>query len=291
LRRQTLTPERGGYLKNANGTAVGLLFEGSGTVLVALPGPPRELQPMVRDELIPYLRRQFGVREFGCSLTLRFVGAGQSLIDQTIKDHVTIAPEVVITSLFEGSRVDFMFSLPGNTAADHDKLRRLEAAIREHLSPYIYASDASTLEDVVARQVQARGGSLVVVEMGSGGSLAAALSKSGAGARVLAGAYVAATENAMATLLEPSSANAGAATVARMKAFASVALAKAKSSFAIAVSPVEEDDKGVPSVWVVYKLAEDNWESQRLPMRDAGEITRATLTTQILDLARRQLLR
>jgi hypothetical protein len=67
---------------------------------------------MVRQELIPYLREHFGVREFGCAVTLRFVGAGQSLIDQTIKDHVSVAPDVVITSLFEGSRVDFTFSLP-----------------------------------------------------------------------------------------------------------------------------------------------------------------------------------
>ncbi|UCD49087.1 MAG: hypothetical protein JSW27_16320, partial [Phycisphaerales bacterium] len=55
LRRQTKVPVGGTYLKNTNGTAVGLVFEAKGKVIVALPGPPRELQTMVRDELVPFL--------------------------------------------------------------------------------------------------------------------------------------------------------------------------------------------------------------------------------------------
>jgi nicotinamide-nucleotide amidase len=37
LRRQTQIPTRGGYLKNPNGTAVGLIFDGPPSVIVALP--------------------------------------------------------------------------------------------------------------------------------------------------------------------------------------------------------------------------------------------------------------
>ena len=62
LRRQTQVPVGGAYLKNSNGTAVGLVFESPRAVIVALPGPPRELQAMVRDELVPYLSRRFGTR-------------------------------------------------------------------------------------------------------------------------------------------------------------------------------------------------------------------------------------
>ena len=41
LRRQTQVPTSGTYLKNANGSAVGLVFEKAACVIVALPGPPR----------------------------------------------------------------------------------------------------------------------------------------------------------------------------------------------------------------------------------------------------------
>src|SRR5215831_18818607 len=43
--RQALTPSKGGYLKNPNGTAVGLIFDLGDVLVVSLPGPPRELQP------------------------------------------------------------------------------------------------------------------------------------------------------------------------------------------------------------------------------------------------------
>jgi len=57
--------------------------------------PPRELQAMVRDELVPYLNRRFGTRLPGCSLMLRFVGIGQSGIDQTLEEHVPVpTPQV-----------------------------------------------------------------------------------------------------------------------------------------------------------------------------------------------------
>ncbi len=115
LRRQVQTPVGGSYLDNATGTAVGLAFEFARGAIVALPGPPGELQPMVRDELIPYLSRRFGTRLPGRSLTLRFVGLGQSEIDQRIKEHVTLDPDIVTGSQFQGGRVDFTFTLPDDT--------------------------------------------------------------------------------------------------------------------------------------------------------------------------------
>jgi nicotinamide-nucleotide amidase len=244
---------------------------------------------MVRSELVPYLRRRFGVRGFGCSLTLRFVGAGQSLIDQTIKDHVAIAPDVTITSLFEGSRVDFTFSLPANTPADQARLKRLEQSIREHLDEYVYADDGSTLEEVVVRKLLERGGPLVLAEVGSGGHLAAAFSGVGGIDRLLAGAYAAPTPEAMARLLQATPDQSATAGVEQAKMLASAAAKLTRSKWAIAVGPVESDDQGGKQVWVAFKSPAELWDTQRLAVRDSGEITRSTLITQILDRLRRQL--
>ena len=51
--KQAYQFERGEVLPNANGTAPGLWFARGGKVLVMLPGPPNELQPMVTDQVIP----------------------------------------------------------------------------------------------------------------------------------------------------------------------------------------------------------------------------------------------
>jgi nicotinamide-nucleotide amidase len=289
LRRQALVPSRGGFLKNPNGTAVGLIFDLGGTVIVALPGPPRELQPMVRDELAPFLQKRYGIRSFGLTLTLRFVGAGQSLIDQTIKDHISVAPDVTITSLFEGSRVDFMFSLPGHGPEDKERLKRLGDGIREHLAEYIYADDNSSLEEVVVRKLRAHGGSLVMVEVGSGGHLAASLSGVEGLSQLLAGAYCAPNEEAMSQLLQIGPEKRGKSGPERAKALATAAASLTQSKWAVAVGPVEADEKGTKSVWVAFQSAEDGWEPQRVVLRDSGEVSRSTLTTQILDKWRRLL--
>jgi len=97
------------------------------SVIVALPGPPRELQPMVRDELVPYLARRFGTRLPGCSLLLRFVGVGQSLIDHTMKEHVPLPPDVTVFSHFEEMPGRFHVHAARRHATEPRPAGRLEA--------------------------------------------------------------------------------------------------------------------------------------------------------------------
>ena len=287
LRRQTQVPVKGGFLKNSVGTAVGLVFDLTNAVIVALPGPPRELQAMARDELLPLLRQRFGIRQMGSSLTLRFVGAGQSLIDQTIKDHVTVAPDVIITSLFEGSRVDFTFSLPGHEPADQDRLRTLEGHIREHLNEYLYADDQSSLEEVIINKLRTRGETLVLVEVGSGGSLVAALQAARGAEGTLKGAYVGASDDAVATLLGHGAEALPAAPVERLQKLG--AWAAAKADWILAVGPIDTSENSAAAVWVACQTRDGRWQTQRLLLRNPGEISRATLATQVLDLLRRKL--
>ncbi len=287
LRRQCLVPERGGFLRNANGTAVGLIFElGRTNVLVALPGPPRELQRMVRDELLPWLQSRFGVRAPGAALTLRFVGVGQSQIDQTIKDRVTVPADVIITSLFEGSRVDFTLHLPGNGAGEVARLAELGAAVRTQLGAYCYADDGSSLEQVVLRALGARRLRLALAEVGSGGGLAASLNAVPEAAGVVAGAFAAPTEDRLARLVQPASGESLETTNAesRVKALAAAAASHAQADWAVAVGAVE-GPVGGRQVWLALK-AGDRWDTQRLALRDAGEVGRASLVTQALDRLR-----
>jgi nicotinamide-nucleotide amidase len=53
--KQAQVFERGEVLINANGTAPGLWVEQDGKVLIMLPGPPNELQPMFTEQVVPRL--------------------------------------------------------------------------------------------------------------------------------------------------------------------------------------------------------------------------------------------
>jgi nicotinamide mononucleotide (NMN) deamidase PncC len=242
---------------------------------------------MITQELVPWLREKFGARPLGANMTLRFVGVGQSQIDQTLKDHVSIARDVTVTSLFEASRVDFTFTLPGNTAADKAMLAQLKEDVLEHLGEYFYAADGSTLEQVVAEQLVRKGGKLVLAEIGSGGQLGATIAGVPGIERLLTGVYEAPTETALRKLLGLQEA-ANNDMPDRLKTLAGAAAERTGSDWAIAVGPLEPGQGGSKTVRVAFRHPGERIELRQFAIRESPD-ARSHLVTQILDSLRRQL--
>jgi nicotinamide-nucleotide amidase len=291
LRRQTQVPTEGTYFRNIEGTAVGLAFEPAEAVIVALPGPPRELQAIVRNELVPYLSRRFGTRLPGCSLRLRFVGLGQSQIDQTLGDNVPLAPDITISSQFEGGRVDFTFSLPEDTPQDRARLLELKQKIMKHLGEYVYADDETSLEQHVLKLLKARGETLALAEAGSGGSLTATLSRADGAGQILAGAYIAPTIEKLSHLLgiDNNGRNDSTSAKQRIKRLAAAVADATTSQWAVAVGQAHRDENGSGYVTVAFKLPDGRLESRQVRLRGSGELARSRLSAQLLDQLRRRL--
>ncbi len=290
LRRQTEVPVEGGYLENPHGTAAGLLFEQEAGLIAALPGPPRELQPMVREVLVPLLTERFGTRAPGHLLRLRFVGIGESSIAHTIDQHITIPEEVSVASLFEGMRVDFYFTLPGATPEDEAQLVRIRDDVLAHLGEYVYASDDSTLEEHVVDLLAAQGKTLALAEAGSGGSLTAAVGGSPAIDQVLIGAYVAPTEARLEKMLgSPGREEADDAGVsARAAALAERLAEQTGADLAVVTLAATSGDGTGRFVEAAFRHT-DYAATQRVALRGQGEFARFQLKTQVLDLIRRRL--
>jgi nicotinamide-nucleotide amidase len=291
LRRQTQTPAQGGYLKNPNGTAVGLVFEMERRVIVALPGPPRELQPMVREELVPYLSRRFGTRLPGASLTLRFVGIGESQIDHTLKTHISLPADITTLSQFEGSRVDFTFSLPADTHENRARLADIKDQIVRHLGDYLYADDAATsLEAHVVKLLETRGTTLALAEIGSGGALATALNGPGAARMVLARAYIAPTADRLREMLgAPPSTDDATTRGQDIERLARDLATVAASGYAVVVGESRRDSRGSTIVDVALRLPDGRVESRPIRLFGLDEFARARLVTDLLDQLRRRL--
>jgi nicotinamide-nucleotide amidase len=291
LRRQTKAPIDGTYFKNTEGTAIGLVFETKDAVIVALPGPPRELQAMVHNELVPYLSRRFGTRLPGCSLLLRFVGLGQSQIDQTLEDNVPLGSDIIVSSQFDGSRVDFTFSLPEDTPQERARLLELKQKIMKHLGEYVYADDETSLEEHVLKLLKARGERLALAEAGSGGSLSVALSSADGGGQVFAGAYIAPTLEKLYNLLATDN-NDSLSNISeeqRIKKLATAVADATASQWVVVVSEARQDENGSGYVEVAFKLPDGHIESRDVRLRGNGELARSRLSTQLLELLRRRL--
>ena len=291
LRRQTLVPSSGDYLKNPDGTAVGLVFHAPHTLIVALPGPPRELQPMVRNHLVPYLSKRLGTRQHAHALLLRFVGIGQSQITQTIKDNVPLPMSLAISSQFDGSRVDFTFTLSDDTPDAPAQLQNLKQSILKHLGDYLYADDPTSLEEHVLRLLAARGATLAIAEAGTGGSLAAALLAPDNSHALIAGAFVAPTDDKLRRLLRipDDQWNAANANPHRANLLAAAAAKLSDCPSAVAVGEIQSDNASNRYLHLVLQLPGRPPENQRLALRGNPELARSTLLTQILDHLRRRL--
>src|SRR5271154_2393808 len=96
--RQAMVPEGAEILENPRGTAPGLWLEDAGRFIVLLPGPPRELKPLFREQVLPRLERHVsGVRMF--HREIRVTGLGESHVEQRILPIYQRYPEVNTTIL------------------------------------------------------------------------------------------------------------------------------------------------------------------------------------------------
>jgi nicotinamide-nucleotide amidase len=290
LRRQTRVPVRGTYLPNANGTAVGLVFELDDLTIVALPGPPNELQAMVESELVPYLARRFGTRAIGASITLRFVGLGQSQIDAVMKERMRLPVEVVQSTQFRNGRVDFTFSLPHDSTQDRVRLEQLRSELHQHLGQYVYADDPkTTLEEAVARKMIRSQQKIGLAEIGTGGLLATGLTESPDAADVLAGALVAASEEQLRKILEIADEPWKAASKTERIALLMRGTAeRMRSDWTIVVGQPQHESAGT-AIRMAFALRDPEGviHTQDVGWRGSAASERMRLATLVLDQLRR----
>jgi len=287
LRRQTRVPRGGSYLLNGNGTAAGLVFSQGPSLLIALPGPPREMRPMVENHLVPYLRDRFGLRSPGASLRLRFAGIGESSIDQALHDRVRLPASVTTSSLFEAGRVDLTLRMPGNTAGDRTQLRQLREEIVEALGKYIYAEGNASLEQVILGSLAERDAGLAIAEVGTHGLLSASLQEKPEAGRVMKGEFVASSAQSLCLLLgEEGDKEIGAETANRHLGDAVHRLGKRTGAeYVVMVGERYRSGDGamkLPVFWLEPGRPVQTWEL-------SGHGDSAWLVTGILDRMRREL--
>ncbi len=199
-RKQTWLIPSASALPNPLGTAPGWLVrlpqghEFAGKLIAALPGPPREMQRMFREELLP--RLDLPQRAF-YAVTLHTAGIGESNVAEVLGE-LTQAANPSVATYARKSGTDVRVAASAASALEAQQLAQpVLAQVRALLGRFIWAEEqpgdaAPTLAGSVASLLSGR--RLGVVETGSGGTLALQF----AGEAALRGA---ATSDDHATLL------------------------------------------------------------------------------------------
>lgn len=172
-RRQAMVPRGAVVLPNANGTAPGLWIEAGEKAIALLPGPPRELKPMLERIVAERLRPRTG----GLRLVrrvLKIAGRSESRVEELTQPIYSQwqrqDPTIETTILATPGMIELHLSTRGRDE------RALDAAldgatdeIRRVLPNDLFSSDGRALEEVVGQLLRERGWRIALAESCTGG--------------------------------------------------------------------------------------------------------------------------
>lgn len=172
-RRQAQVPRGAIVLANPHGTAPGLWIEHGDAVIALLPGPPREMKPMMDGEV----RRRLGAIAGDVRLHRRLVrvaGKGESAVEEIaqpiytrwLKQH----PRIETTILAGLGQVELhLVAQSRDAAAANEALNLAVAELTHALGADLVSTDGAPLEAVVGDLLRSRGWWVAFAESCTGG--------------------------------------------------------------------------------------------------------------------------
>jgi nicotinamide-nucleotide amidase len=174
-----MVPRGATVLPNPNGTAPGIWAQHGNTAIVLLPGPPREMKPMLETVVAERLAPRAGGRGL-FRRVLKITGRAESDVDARAQPvygkWTSQAIPISTTILAVLGQIELHLTAAAPDAASAD--RALDAAVaelQEALGPSVYSIDGRNLEQVVGDLLRERQLTIAVAESCTGGLLASRL--------------------------------------------------------------------------------------------------------------------
>lgn len=150
-RQQALVIEGSEVLKNDFGMAPGMYLEVDDKKVVLLPGPPKELQPMVNQYLVPFFLNEERVI---FSESLKFMGIGESSLETELIDLIDNQSNPTIAPLAGQHEVSLRITANANTKQQAiDLIQPVKTEILNRIGEFYYGSDDLTVEDAVFNEL------------------------------------------------------------------------------------------------------------------------------------------
>ena len=193
-RRQALVLRGATVVDNPNGTAPGQWLVHEGKLIVLLPGPPRELRPMLTALCDGVLSERAG-RERIFRTSLFVTGRSESSVEQTVQPIYSRwrseRPPIETTILATPGQIELHLTLRSDVAAAaDDRLRRASAELSEALGRDVFSTDGRAMEEVVGGLLAERGLTIAAAESCTGGLLMARLTDVPGSSAYVAGGIV-----------------------------------------------------------------------------------------------------
>ena len=297
-RKQAFRFARGEVLPNPNGTAPGLWLARDGKVVVMLPGPPNELQPMFTDQVVPRLAALGLLAGREAYVQIRTAGVGESALETRLQPVLLPHGEALsVAYCAHHGQVDCRLSSPSG-ALDAEGLQQLAADCAALLGEDFLCYGHDSLAKVCADLLRAAERKLAVAEAVTGGLLAHSFTDIAGAAKFFAGGCVCSSNDAKMQLLdvpEEILLQHGAVSAENAVAMAAGAAEKLSADYGLAICGFAGPCGGtkenpVGTIFLALSSPEGVW-SKRLSYPGPRLAVKQRAVSAALDWLRRELVR
>lgn len=299
--RQAMVPRGARVMENPFGTAPGLYLpaalgaeRGWNCHFFLLPGPPRELKPMVESWVEPVLKELHPALAGREVIYLKVTGMGESdIVDRVERDLESMA-EAGLEMGYCIGRGDVDVRLAGPA----EVVRRGGDLVRERIGEYILSEDRRVLEEVVVHLLAERGQTVATAESCTGGMIAGRLTDVSGASAVFGYGYVTYSNEAKVRELGVSAEllmRHGAVSEPVACAMAEGCLGASGADHAVAVTGIAgptggSEEKPVGTVYVALATRGAETKCRRLFFPGARDRFKLLTSQAALEMIRRRLL-
>lgn len=293
VRKQATLPE-GALSLGLAGTAPGSVLDTGRSVVVSLPGPPRELQRLwpraLESEPVRRVLERAPARDH---LVLRFFGTPESQVAQALAEAGGEGGGVEATICAREFEIHVdLFVEPG--AAERGEA--VAGALRDRLGRYLFTEDERSVAEIVLDACRTRGLTLATAESCTGGMVAARLTSVPGASDVFVGGVVAYANDVKQAELGVSAdvlERHGAVSAEAASAMAHGARARLGADVAVSVTGIAGPDGGSAEKPIglvfLHAVGPEGESARHMDLPGDREMIRGRATTAALHLVRRLL--
>lgn len=288
----------GEVLRNANGTAPGLWYERDGKVLVMLPGPPNELQPMLVEQVLPRLAAMGVLAEGESYVQLRTAGVGESALESMLQPIFDAhAGELEVAFCAHQGQVDCRLS-PARADVSRARLEEVAQQCAAELGADFMGFGHDSLAKICADLLREQEAMLAVAETATGGMLASSFTDLSGATKFFAGGSVCYSNESKMQLLdvpEEILMQHGAVSAENAIAMAAGAAEKLGAAYGLAITGFAgpcggNNENPVGTMFVALYTQEGVW-SKRIRYPGPRQAVKLRAVNFALDWLRRELVK
>ena len=172
-KKQAYVPEGACILTNDNGTAPGIVMEKDEKMVILLPGPPAELEPMFLNCCLPVLKQKTNC--VIVSETIRLFGIGEAQVGETVRDLAACDNPTVAPYVKNGDVTLRITARAESQAACNRLIAPAAEEIRSRFGGFVYGSGETDLKTKVVQYLIDNSLTVATAESCTAGMIAAAI--------------------------------------------------------------------------------------------------------------------